>query len=556
MLKNDLILFSKNLINTVLKEKDNLKINGISIFIKNDSNKNYEEDYFLSGKIINLASYLACHSKNEEDINNLKSLIKFTYNLPLKTWGILNYLLGLIRLKGNNLLDSVLTKDELNFLNKKLHYNTFVDNNLNLINLPTNYYGVAFGVSKFREILNFENNNMSTKFLNKLLTHIKTYTNESYFMDETNGDGRYDRYSLLIACELCSHLLNGHTKIDEFIISMLKESSKVFLFLSNKDGNGFQYGRSIGAYGDTASGQVLSIAARLNILSDDEKNLAYSYNLNGLKKYLNFWIDKNMNQVNLRFKGRKTDKYRHLRRSLGESFSLTLQWFDILDNYDFCNNLKIININNEENMKFLKFKKNRASFFYKNNNYVLSLPMISGGNSYYSNPSYLPSFQSNLLFEPSPDVDIPMFYPYLIKDNKEYVFAHYIKSIDYNNNNINLVFNKYLEVGKKSINVSYSNELDIQYYIDNLLLEINYHVLNFEFEYAKIIFPLFEEIDSINDNIIYFKSNKYKALELINYKSIKLIDITNDDKFKTNHGTYKTYIEVLFSNNFGYKFHF
>ena len=59
----------------------------------------------------------------------------------------------------------------------------------------------------------------------------------------------------------------------------------------NGEGHGFEYGRSIGPYGETSIVEVLTAAAAMGILNDDEMALAYGYASRAAEHYVNFWID-------------------------------------------------------------------------------------------------------------------------------------------------------------------------------------------------------------------------------------------------------------------------
>lgn len=124
--------------------------------------------------------------------------------MKMETWGILNGITGLYRLQKAGLLESVVDGDTLQLLKASLDWRTFVDigEHYGLIDKPTNYYGVAFGIARYRELLGWEPEGHSSQLLQRFLEHIERYSGELCFMDETPGDGRFDRYSILVPAEL------------------------------------------------------------------------------------------------------------------------------------------------------------------------------------------------------------------------------------------------------------------------------------------------------------------------------------------------------------------
>ncbi|MGH1558514.1 hypothetical protein ACRAWD_13890 [Caulobacter segnis] len=61
------------------------------------------------------------------------------------------------------------------------------------------------------------------------------------------------------------------------MLTWLRKSADVMLMRLDADGRGFEYGRSIGPYGETAIIEVLTAAAVLDLLTPPEKDLAYAY---------------------------------------------------------------------------------------------------------------------------------------------------------------------------------------------------------------------------------------------------------------------------------------
>lgn len=109
-------------IDQLLKEKLAIKVHGVSIFKEDNTNEGMEKDYFISGKIMNLVSYLAVKDPAYLSVfDQLRSLLD---KQPMKTWGMLYYLEGSYRLKKHNLLHKIKPIDDLN---EVLHYKNFLN---------------------------------------------------------------------------------------------------------------------------------------------------------------------------------------------------------------------------------------------------------------------------------------------------------------------------------------------------------------------------------------------------------------------------------------------
>ena len=61
--------------------------------------------------------------------------------------------------------------------------------NIPLINLPTNYLGVAFSIARLRMLLGWEDASGGQQLLEKILDHYQRYSGEYGFSDETDGAG-------------------------------------------------------------------------------------------------------------------------------------------------------------------------------------------------------------------------------------------------------------------------------------------------------------------------------------------------------------------------------
>lgn len=403
-----------------------------------------EKAQFVGGKVINQACYTALELlKTEESLKQLGDIIRMVSDMPMETWGILNGISGLYRLQKAGLLEKVVDQETLEKLKKSMDWRTFVDieNHYALIHKPTNYYGVAFGIARHRELLGWEPEGHSHHLLNRLVEHIDKYSGDLCFMDETPGEGRFDRYSILVPSELASQLLATGWEVPEKIRKMLTKSAHIFLQLANEEGLGFAYGRSIGAYGDTAALEVLSAAAEVDgIMTEDEKEIAYGYSMKLLKHMVDFWYDRDMESINMWEKGRKTDNYRNKNRILGENLSLCMQMANTFEHWvkagygehEICSDYeqRLANLDAYTYVPFAEGEFERGLAIVRDGRNVWSLPLINGGQKYYDKDPYMPVPFQNLVLQGVPECSHGQLVPQLLMENGDVVMpVSYIKKI-------------------------------------------------------------------------------------------------------------------------------
>ncbi len=407
-------------------------------FVMDGVNVYNENAQFVGGKVINMCSYVALEFlKDTPDfpraLEVLGRVIAAVSDLPMETWGILNGITGLYRLKKAGLLETAVDPDTLSRLKQALDWRTFVDERRDyaLIHKPTNYYGVAFGIAGYRELMGWEDpsgERRSRVLLQRLLRHIEQYSGEYGFMDETAGEGRFDRYSILIPSEIASLIMNFGQDVPQKIRTMLSASAEIFLHLANEEGRGFPYGRSIGAYGESAALEVLSAAAEAGgILKGQTEELAYAYSCRVMRTMMDFWYDEEMKSVNMWEKGRRTDGYRNKNRILGENMSLFMQMVNTYEHWkkagwgertetrpfpELTGQLK-----NRFFVRFASGKYDRALAVVRDNGFVWAVPFISGGKGYYRTDPYYPVPRSVRVLDAAPDECRGGFLPVLRLQN-------------------------------------------------------------------------------------------------------------------------------------------
>lgn len=387
---------------------------------------------FTNGKVINLCAYVAAQapkgSQQQEAIcQAARRVIAFTAWMKMETWGMLNAMEGLYRLHQCGLLDACVDAQTMDILKRALDWRVFVDEQQDfaLKHLPTNYYGVAFGVARYRELLGWEPVKYGGLLLDRLMTHITRYSGAYGFMDETQGDGRFDRYSILIPAEITALVLDTGWQEPELMRSMLDSSAHIVLQFASEQGTGFAYGRSIGAYGETAALQILSTAAALGgILNETETIIAHGYCCSILRRMTTWWYDEAMQSVNLWEKGRKTDGYRNKNRILGENISLSMQMIQAIEQWQGCREAWASPQEGWTALaqslpacvmtQFAAEPLPRSLTVIRDGDVVWQLPAIGGGEAYSSRDPYLPVPRANFLLEAVPDADHAAWVPCLI----------------------------------------------------------------------------------------------------------------------------------------------
>lgn len=388
---------------------------------------------FVGGMLINAASFIALELiGTEQALSELGGIIHMASEMEMKTWGILGSLNGLYRLHEKGLLEKTADEETLNKLRSMLDWRSFVDeeNGYALTGLPTNYYGVAFNIAYMRERLGWDKEIHSTGLLQHLLQHIDRYSGTQAFMDETDGEGRFDRYSIVIPAELASTLLDAKAEVPEKIRKMLDRSAHLLLALANGQGYGISYGRSIGVYGDTAVLGVFTTAAKMGgILTKDELELAYGYSMKAMERVLDYWYDTDMQAINMWEHGRKTDNYRNKNRILSETLGIFLNLMSTYENWKRLGfeNCKICpdfdkRLEKLEKYTYITFAEGeykRGLAIIRDQKQVWSVPFIGGGEYYYDRDAYMPVPFSTEILQGVPEYSHGQLVPQLFMENGE-----------------------------------------------------------------------------------------------------------------------------------------
>jgi hypothetical protein len=408
------------------------------------------KDKFLPGKVATGLADVLLHTPANDPrlpgmLRDYADIADLTVGMENDTWGIYYYIGALHRLKQAGLLERAVRPATLEKLRKQLDWRSFVRvPGYELVSLPTNYYGVAFSIARLRMLMGWEDTAGSEVLLDKMLKHYAAYSGEFGFSDETDGQGRFDRYSILLAAEICERFIETGLPVTPELKALLRRSADVALNSATAGGTGFTMGRSLGPYGETAMLEILSTAAYLGVLSQEEKEYAYAYSARIAERYMGFWYNPEMGSVDMWNGGRRTDTYRGKHRILGENFSLLHQ---LITTNEMWNKAGMKDVVPRKDLaqwlertrptfsltRFAKGEYDRALGIWRDKGHVFSLSLINGGQSQHANSPYYPlPFAHNVI---SGVADSGYAHPQLmpkftLADGSELIATAWMKDID------------------------------------------------------------------------------------------------------------------------------
>jgi hypothetical protein len=428
------------LFDKMVAERERVTIDGVEALKSNDK--------FLQGKIASGLAHVLLNMRKDdprlqERLRQFRDITDMTAGMDNHTWGIYYYLEALYQLKQAGLLEQAVSAATLARLKTTLDWHTFVTPQWELIKLPTNYYGVAFSVARLRMLLGWEDDSASRVLLDKMMTHYATYSGKFGFSDETPGEGRFDRYSILLVAEICERFIETGMEVTPELKALLRKSADVVLNVANSAGEGFTWGRSLGPYGETAALEILSVSGYLGILAPEEKQYAYAYANRIVAKYMDFWMNPAMHSVDMWNGGRRTDTYRARHRILGENFSLSHQ---LIFTNEFWNRAGMKDARPRAGLQawldktrprfsttwFARGDHDRALAVYRDKDHVFSLAMINGGDSQFDNSPYYPlPFASGIIAgTPDSGAEHAQLLPkFTLGDGTQLLPVSYIKDI-------------------------------------------------------------------------------------------------------------------------------
>ncbi|HWM68578.1 MAG TPA: hypothetical protein VNO35_18455 [Steroidobacteraceae bacterium] len=412
---------SRELLVRLAKEGRALSLDGVPVF--------NGDDKFLPGKIaLGLAEFLvsvpADDPRRAEYLAGFRRISKLTVDDANDSWGIYYYMSGLNKLRKAGMLSAAVDRLTLAKLRVRLDWRSFVDvDTFTLIDHPNNYYCVAFGIARLRVQMGWEEAAGSERLLQKMLEHYRQFSGEHGFADETDGDGRFDRYSVLLSAEIAQKFIETGAQPPAEVIGWVRKSADVMLQRLNLNGDGFEYGRSLGPYGLTAMIEVLTAAAVLGVLNEQEKALAYAFISRAGQHYVEFWLNPKTGSVDMWDQGRRTDAYRGKFRILGENLSLAHQFVytnafwnqlgfqDRPPMPDFAAALQ--HLPKRTVTWFARGEYDRMLLTLRDRGHVLGLPLINGGTSQHMHNPYFPIPYSPGMLDSVADGSAPQLIPQL-----------------------------------------------------------------------------------------------------------------------------------------------
>jgi len=416
---------TEQLLIKLVRDGRKLELDGTPVF--NGSDK------FLPGKIaLGLADFLITLPDNDPRLPgylaDFRKIAKLTVDDANDSWGAYYYLSSLNKLREAGRLKDAVDPLTLAKLRVRLDWRMFVDvDTYQLIDHPNNYYGVAFAIARLRARMGWEGGAPAEKLYGKIAEHYELYSGPYGFADETDGEGRFDRYSVLLAGEIAQRFIETGGKPPPQLTTWLRKSADVMMMRLDAEGRGFEYGRSIGPYGETAIIEVLTAAAVLDLLTPREKDLAYAYAARAAQRYAEFWQDPKTGSVNLWDGGRRTDDYRGKFRILGENLSLAHQYAYTSAAWvrmgyggkapaaDWAKGLSTLP--RRQVTWFQRGDYDRLLVSVRDGDRLISLPVINGGESQHMHNPYFPIPFSPGMLAGSPDGVAPFLTPRLTLDD-------------------------------------------------------------------------------------------------------------------------------------------
>lgn len=542
-------------------EKAEIVIDGVPAF--------KTKDKFLPGKIAVGLSDLVLglppgDPRMSTYLSGYRDIADLTVGMDIDTWGIYYYLLALQKLQRAGLLDKAVSPPTLALLKQKLDWRKFVRQpDFTLINLPTNYYGVAFSIARLRMLLGWEDEAGSKKLLDKMLKHYETYSGKFGFSDETDGEGRFDRYSILLIAEICQRFVETGLTVTPELKALLRKSADLALNVGNTAGDGFSFGRSIGTYGDTAVLEILSISAYLDVLTAEEKQYAYAYAVRIAAKYADFWFDPAMHSVDMWGKGRRTDAYRGKHRILGENFSLLHQFIaanELWNKAGFENRTPkqdlqawLDKTQPEFNLTwFARGDYDRALAIFRDRQHVISLLLVNGGASQHDNSPYYPLPFANSIIAGTPDSGArhPQLLPkFTLTDGTQLIGTAYIKDISTAHEGkqyrVSYRQDELTRLGKPAPVKDSRITLKTQYTLEPGVItrtDTYTPAAPLNIEKVSLEFASFSEQAKLDGNKVSFSEGVVQEFEVTGLNACQVENTAGNDDYKSPAGAMKTHV--------------
>lgn len=519
-------------------------------------------DRFLPGKIaLAFADLITTLQPGDprlpRAIDDFRWLANLTIDDPNDSWGIYYYLSALNALKREGMLQRALDPLTLARLRVRLDWRTFVDvDTFKLIEHPSNYYCVAFAIARLRHELGWEDASGANRLFAAISAHYLQHSGPHGFSDETDGEGRYDRYSVLLAAELAQRFLETGDAPPPQVVEWLRKAVDVMLLRLNPRGEGFEYGRSLGPYSETAIIEVLTAGAVLDLLDEEQQALAYAFISRAAQRYVDFWLDARSGSVNLWDGGRRTDDYRGKFRILGENFSLGHQY--IYTNAAW-NRLGYKDRPPMESFAVaLSRQAPRAVTWFERGTYdrvlvtlrdrgqVISLPLINGGTGQHMHSPYFPIPFSNGMLSGVPDGAEPLLVPrFELADGTALMPLAFFRDIEVNAKDDRTVISyrqsemdrmgtsRPIADGRISVSTTYSFE-------PGTIVRTDVYTPKQEVAVDRVVLELasFSEQPATDGLVTRFKRGMIRDFRVTGLQSCESATVAGDVRYQTSTGSF------------------
>lgn len=526
-----------------------------------------QDDPFFPGKlavsIADLISQLPLKSKVAiQFCKHFREIILPYLEWPVQSWGIYFFLSALHKLQELDLLEEIFSYKELNKLRQNLHWREFVDpGSFELVNKPNNFYQVAYAISLFRFLLGWDDGDAKDIFLQKMLEHVEPSAALNGFADETEGKGRYDRYSVLLIAEIAHRFRESGLPLTKPMKVWLKQSADFMLMHANSEGTGFQYGRSIGPYGDSSINEILSAAAWFGLLDGKEKEIAYIYCQLSTNRFLDFWWDEKEGRVNLWFDGRATDKYRDRSRILGETLSLlhhhiytTEVWQGLgVQTSGLKSQPEKEWLSSLPTTKFYRLnigENEYGIFIYRRKGNAFTLPLING-EQFHDKSFYLPIPYNTSCIQGVPGESFNVLVPKLsASDGRKLMPLSWFKKIEYSErDDLSIVkYKQYkfdvLNETKPVSNKSFRSETQYTFSKDYIERKDSISWTETQDISIGIEFLSFYPVSSIEGEDVFFSDGPIEKIRLQGYEELSAKRLGGDEVICSNE---KKYVDHIFA---------
>ncbi len=489
-------------------------------------------DKFLPGKLALGLSYILIDMKTKEDPNYADYLAVYQkittammaqisdthYLYANNAWGEYYYLVALNNFKEHGMLSEVFSNAMLATLENRLTFcdmfGVYESGKLNTcpatggpidiasLNTAQNYYAVAYGIAGLRQKLGWSNLSFSSSInpavasmsardalLYALINHLRN-SSSGGFSDEVSNthttyydQGQFDRYSVLLIAEIVERTLEmgNESNLTQELKGYLRESVDLIFPQLNTDGQGFNYGRSLGPYGDSAFAEILTAAASIGELSEQEMQIAYSFIYKSAHRFSTFWYDPTLPtpSVNMWVKGRGTDGYRSKPRAMGENFSLLHQYMYMnarwnkldfrgkalmpdsafqawLDARPHCT-LTFYNLPTDKAHPY-----SAALITARDGKRVINLNLSQASGNYWQTPYYPIPFSDKLIYGTA-DLSYALLIPQVSYNGKTYIPVTYYKNLSVQESDDQIIVSFDTAHFRQAVkNAEYATDIDLQ----------------------------------------------------------------------------------------------